>query len=90
MGDEIPIHALMDAPQKMTYDAGFRGDRCGWKGISMGTLSGSTIAFVIHSVDYSLSANLIAPTVWGEIEIYSFAQWGLSSTLYICRMGSNE
>ena len=55
MGDGIPTHSLMGAPQKMTHDAGFRRCRCGWKGIS--------IALLLH--------RLIAPTVWGEIEIYS-------------------
>ena len=28
LGDGIPVHSLMGAPQKMTHDAGFRGDRC--------------------------------------------------------------
>ena len=39
--------------------------------VGKGSLSGSTIAFTIRSVDHSLSIRLIAPTVWGEIEIYS-------------------
>ena len=33
--------------------------RCGWKWSCMGTLSGSTIAFLIQSVDHSLSTRLI-------------------------------
>ncbi len=31
MGDGIPTHSLIGAPQKMTHDAGFRRCRCGWK-----------------------------------------------------------
>ncbi len=39
--------------------------------VGKGSLSGSTIAFTIRSVDRSLSIRLIAPTVWGMIEISS-------------------
>ena len=39
------------------------------------SVEGSTIALAIHSLEGSLSRSLsirlIAPTVWGEIEIYS-------------------
>ena len=43
VSEEIPVHSLMGAPQKMTHGAGFRRCRCGWKGIS--------IALIIHSLD---------------------------------------
>ena len=39
--------------------------------VGKGSLSGSAIAFTIRSVDHSLSIRLIAPTVWGGIEISS-------------------
>ena len=36
-----------------------------------GDFYGNSIAVAIRSLDHSLSIRLIAPTVWGEIEIYS-------------------
>ena len=39
--------------------------------VGKGSLSGSTIAFTIRSVDHSLSIRLIAPTVRAVIEISS-------------------